>query len=618
MPPSDHFVPAPKAPEISNWQLILRMLKLGWEYRYGCLKLIFLQGLLLVTALASLRLVGLGIDVTRYFAEGAQGTMPQFPLGIAPPESWTPKQLVAVIAGCVLGLELMRGLLNYTYALSAGYLIHAQIVVDLRGRVYDKLQRLHFGFFDTNATGSIINRVTGDVQSVRSFVDGVLIQLVILTLSFACYVTYMASLHVGLTIATLATTPLLWLATLTFSRLVRPEYDRNRELSDRVVLRLAESIQGVQVIKGFGREQEEIKLFASDNAEVRRQQQSIFWKVSIFGPIVGYLTQINLVVLLAYGGYLVSQNQLALGSGLVVFAVLLQQFASQVANLTNIANSVLQSLSASRRVFEILDTPIMIQNVENPVRIGRAKGELQLEGVSFGYVPTAKAVEQVSLTVHAGQRVGIMGPTGSGKTTLLSLLCRFYDPSEGKILLDGVDLRALAIDDLRRNIGIVFQETFLFSNTIAANIAFGHPDATQEQIEMAAKVAACHDFISILPDGYQTVLGEGGIDLSGGQRQRLAIARAVLLDPAILLLDDPAAAIDPHTEHEILESLRSATEQRTTLIVAHRLSTLRSCDMIVVLEQGRVTQVGRPSELLKQPGYYRDAALSQMGEPAAT
>lgn len=608
---------ADKKPEISTRDLILRMLALGWEYRYGCLKLILLQGILLITALTTLRLVGLGIDITHHFADPQHIPLPPFPLGLTPPPTWSPMQVIGAVAATILALEVTRGLLNYTYALSAGYLIHTKIVVDLRAKVYDKLQRLHFGFFDTNATGSIINRVTGDVQSLRSFIDGVVIQLVILLLSFLFYFSYMSSLHLGLTLATLGSTPILALSAVLFSKMVRPEYDRNRELSDRVVLRLAESIQGVQVIKGFGREQLEIDQFAKDNLEVQEQQQSIFWKVSLFVPFIGYLTQINLVILLAYGGYLVSQKELAFGSGLVVFAGLLQQFSSQIANLTNIANSVQQSLSASRRVFEILDTPISIQSPADPVHLPTAKGALQLEQVSFGYTPSALALQNVSIAIEAGQRIGIMGPTGSGKTTLLSLVCRFYDPSSGHLTLDGHNLKALAVDDLRRNIGIVFQETFLFSNTIAANIAFGHPNATPQQIEAAAKVAACHDFISALPQGYETILGEGGLDLSGGQRQRLAIARAVLLDPAILLLDDPAAAIDPHTEHEILESLQSATQQRTTLIVAHRLSTLRSCDKIVVLEQGRVTQFGTPQELLKQPGYYREAALTQMGEAAA-
>jgi ATP-binding cassette, subfamily B, bacterial len=423
----------------------------------------------------------------------------------------------------------------------------------------------------------------------------------------------MLSLHVGLTLACLATTPIMWLVTVIFSRMVRPLYDRNRELVDRVVLRLAESIQGVQVIKGFGREREEIAQFAQDNRAVRDQQQGIFWRVSLFTPMIGYMTQINLVILLAYGGWLVTQDQLVLGSGLVVFAGLLQQFSSQVANLTNIANSVQQSLSGARRVFEILDAPIAIESPKEPrTLVAALRGRIEFEHVWFEYTPGNPVLKDVNLVIEPGQKVAILGATGAGKTTLLALLCRFYDPTEGRILIDGHDLRDLDLDDLRRNIGLVFQESFLFSNTVAANIAFGHPEATVAQVENAAKIAAAHDFIDALPHGYDTVLGEGGLDLSGGQRQRLAIARAVLQGPTILLLDDPAAAIDPHTEHEILAAMEQAMQGRTTLVIAHRLSTLRQCDRVIVLASGRIAQRGTHAELMQAEGHYRHAAQSQL------
>ncbi|MDX1947970.1 MAG: ABC transporter ATP-binding protein [Pirellulaceae bacterium] len=604
------------------------MLGLGWNYKWGCLRLLVMQGALLVLAITTLRITGYGIDLVHALVQPSH-PLPPAPWGLAPPKSWPPMGQVALVAGLVLVCELFRGGLNYAYALTAGRLIHTRIVPELRSRVYDKLQRLSFRFFDANATGSIINRVTADVQSTRAFIDGVLIQLVLLAVSLLCYLAYMLSLNVTLTLACLATTPLMWLVTVIFSRMVRPLYDHNRELVDRVILRLAESIQGVQVIKGFGREREEIARFAADNRAVQDQQQGIFWRVSIFGPTIGYMTQINLVILLAYGGWLVTQDKLALGSGLVVFAGLLQQFSSQVANLTNIANSVQQSLSGARRVFEILDTPITIESKPGAVKlqsrdqwsrsaneprplVAALLGRIEFDHVWFEYTPGNPVLRDVTFTIEPGQKVAILGATGAGKSSLLSLLCRFYDPTQGAIRLDGHDLRDLDLDDLRRNIGLVFQESFLFSNTVAANIAFGHPDATVAQVERAAKIAAAHEFIAPLPHGYDTVLGEGGLDLSGGQRQRLAIARAVLLDPAILLLDDPAAAIDPHTEHEILAAMDQAMQGRTTLVIAHRLSTLRQCDRVIVLDQGRIAQLGTHAELLAAEGHYRHAARSQL------
>ncbi|MBI5757572.1 MAG: ABC transporter ATP-binding protein, partial [Planctomycetales bacterium] len=337
------------------------MLALSWTYRWGCVRLLGLQGLLLFTAVGALSLTGLGIDVVRFHA-GVLADPPPYPFGWRLPTDWSPMREVIAIALTVLGLSALRGWLNYVYAVAAAELVHQRIVVDLRARVYDKLQRLSFRFFDANATGSIINRVTSDVQAVRAFVDGVLIQFVILLLSLVCYVVYMVRIDPVLTALCLATTPVLCVLTMLFSRQTRPEYDRNRELVDQMVLVLAENLVGVQVVKGFGREPEEIAKFQAASQAVRDQQRKIFWRVSLFTPFIGLLTQVNLVVLLAYGGWLVTQDRLALGTGLVVFAGLVQQFSSQVANMTNIANSVQQALSGARRVFEVLDTPVEIES----------------------------------------------------------------------------------------------------------------------------------------------------------------------------------------------------------------------------------------------------------------
>jgi len=593
-----------------NLALIRRLLGLAWQYRWGCVGLLTLQGLILLFGLAGLGLTGVGIDAVLFHA-GAIRQPPLYPLGLQPPADWPPLAEISAIAAGILLAAALRGWLNYRYAVASGRLVHEQIVVDLRARVYDRLQRLSFRFFDDNTTGSIMNRVTSDVQAVRAFIDGVMIQVVLLVLSLVCYLVYMVRIDPGVTLACLATTPVLWTLTTLFSRSVRPLYDRTRDLSDRVVLTLAETIQGVQVVKGFGREPEEIAKFDTTVNAVEQQQQAIFWRVSLFTPTIGFLTQLNVVVLLAYGGWLVTQNRLPLGTGLVVFAGLLTQFANQVASLTNITNSVQQSLSAAHRVFEVLDAPVEIASPARPASLDRLRGAVEFEAVSFHYQPDAPVLRNLSFQVQPGQRVALLGQTGAGKTTLLSLIPRFYDPTAGRLLIDGHNLRDLDVATLRRQVGIVFQETFLFSNTIAANIAFGRPQVSRADIERAARVACAHEFIEQLPQGYDTPLGEWGFNLSGGQRQRLAIARAVLLDPRILLLDDPAASIDPETEEEILAALDRAMEGRTTFLVAHRLSTLRRADWVLVLERGAIVQAGTPAQLLEQPGYYRQAALEQ-------
>jgi len=598
------------SPALPNSVLIRRLFGLAWAYRLHCLRVLFLQLVLLSIGIAGLSFTGLGIDYIRSQVEGVPFVQTLF--GFAPPAAWPPFRVLGSLAGAIFLFAATRAVLNYAYNVSINKLVQQKLVTDLRAEVYDKLQRLSFRFFDANNTGSIITRVTGDVQAVRMFVDQVLMQSVIMVISLTVYVAYMAHLHAGLTLACLATTPILALLSTWFSKKIQPEYRYNRTLFERMVQCLSESIQGIAVTKGFGREEEDRARFAAATRAVYDQQHGIFWKVSLFAPSIGVLTRINMLVLLGYGGWLVIDGQLPLGTGLIVFAGLLEQFSGQVNSVATLVNSVQQSLIGARRVFEILDAPLEVQSAPDAVRCARLRGAVRFEGVTFSFTDGVPVLRDIDLAVEPGQCVAILGATGAGKSVLMSLIPRFYDPVAGRLLLDGLDARDLHLDDLRRNIGLVFQESFLFSNTIAANIAFGHPDATREQIEKAAKIAAAHDFIMALPQGYDTILGESGSGLSGGQRQRLAIARAVLLEPAILLLDDPTAAIDSETEHEIFEALDRAIAGRTTFIVAHRLSTLRRADFIIVMEKGCIVQRGTHAELLRQPGAYSRVAQLQL------
>jgi len=606
-----------KAEAISDRDLIYRMLAFALQYRRECVILLVLQAALMVTAILAVQLGGFALDWVQYrltnrdnVANGVH-MQPVF-YGWSPPQTWSGGSQMFSLGLILLAIGLMRAFLNFAYAIENGRLINLKMVVDLRIAVYDKMQQLSFRFFDANASSTLINRLTGDIHATRSFVDGVVIQLTILVLSLTSYFIAMLRIHVGLTIACLATTPLLWWITNSFSKRIRPEYDKNRELFDAMTLVVAENAEGQQTVKAFGRQQAEIEKYRNASMNVQQQQRSIFWQVSVYTPTVQFLTQINLVILLGYGGFLVTQGQLAIGSGIVVFAGLLQQFSSQITALSGITNTIQQSLTGARRVFEILDSPVEIVSPKTDAYLpSKVTGEIAFRNVSFGYHEGAPTLGCIDLSIAAGETVAILGPVGAGKTTLLSLIPRFYDPTSGTIELDGVDLKKWDLPKLRRSIGIVFQETFLFSNTIAANIAFGSPTASMEQIVQAAKTACADDFIRELPQGYATVLGEFGLTLSGGQRQRLAIARALVLDPPILLLDDPTASIDPETEHEILEAMKKSLSGRTSLIIAHRLATLQQADRVIVIEGGQIVQQGTHRSLIETSGLYRDVAISQ-------
>ena len=607
---------APDKPSQPTTAVILwRLVRLTWRYRTGALIIVLLQMGLLALALSGLGLVGLGIDVIGQ-GVGASDKLPRWPLGFEPPKEWSAMTSVLIIALAVFALAVVRFLLERISVIFKALLVR-DIVVDLRNAVYDKLQRLSFRFFDSNESGSIINRVTGDVQAVRRFIDGVMIELLILLISLAFFLGYMLSIHVTLTLACLATTPILWYLTVLFSRTVRPAYRENRRLFDKAVLALSENAQGVHVVKGFALQDSETKKFKHANDAVADQHRWIFKKVALFIPSVGMITAINLLVLLVYGGYLYANDPaFSFGSGLFVFAGLLTQFSQQVGNLAQITNAVQRSVIGAQRVFEVLDEPMEVESKQDAVQLGRAEGRISFDQATFAYnEEDAPALDGVSFEAAPGETIAILGATGSGKSTLLSLIPRFYDPTEGSIQIDGHDLRDLDLDDLRRNIGTVFQETFLFSNTVKSNIAFGHPEATQDQIEEAARIAQAHDFVTTeLDRGYETVLTEGGNGLSGGQRQRLAIARALLLDPPILLMDDPTAAIDPETEHLIMSAMESAMTGRTTFIVAHRLSTLKRADRVIVLEHGRITEIGTHDELMQTSEHYRNAAEIQLAD----
>ena len=608
---SEVVPPAAEDRRYSSAELVRRLLALAWQFRVDCLLSVVLSLALLLLGLLGLQLLGVVIDVIRHALDPSEHH-PAYPFGWNPPRSWNPLNIVTALSLAIIAQALVRAVLTYQYNMVTARLAQAKIVPNLRDRLYDRLQRLSFRFFDVHGSSSIFNRVTGDVQNTRLFVDGVVLQGLNMLLTLAAYFVFMWRIHPGLTLACLSVTIGLWYVTHYYSARLRPAYLRNRELFDGLVQLFSESIRGMQTIKGFAAESHQIHRLEQSNHQVSSQQRRIFLDLSIFTPATQLLSQSSLVILFAYGGSLYVRGQIPLGSGLVVFGGLLQQFNGQVANITTIANSVQQSFTAARRVFEVLDTPSEVENVPGAKILDRISGHVSFEHVSFRYHLDKPVLDNISFEARSGQVIGIFGMTGAGKTSLLSLIPRFYDPQKGCISVDGQDVRDLDLDAYRRRIGIVYQESFLFSNTVAANIAFGNPLATHEQIERAARNASAHEFIISLPHGYDTVLGESGVDLSGGQRQRLALARALLLEPPILILDDPTASVDPKTEQEIVSALRVAMTGRTAFVVANRLSLLRRADIILVLEKGRLLHTGTHAELVRRPGPYRDTASLQL------
>lgn len=611
--------PNQPARRYSTGELVRRLLALAWQFRVDCIASLALSVLLLLLALLGLQLLGVVVDVIRHALDPSQRA-PVYPYGWTPPAAWTPLHIVTAVSFVIIAQAVLRALLTYQYNMVTARLTQAKIVPDLRDRVYAKLQRLSFRFFDVHGSSSIFNRVTGDVQNTRLFVDGVVLQGLNMLLSLVIYFVFMWRIRPTLTLACLSVTIGLWWVTHYYSARLRPGYLRNRELFDQLVELFTESIRGMQTVKSFAAEPHQVRRFKTANDAVSHQQRQIFWDLSVFTPATQLLSQLSLVILFAYGGWLYVQGRVPLGAGLVVFAGLLQQFNGQVANITTIANSVQQSFTAAQRVFEVLDTPVEIESKPAAALPSRVTGRVVFDHVSFAYTPDVPVLRDISFAVEPGQIVGIFGSTGAGKSSLLGLIPRFHDPHEGRILIDDRDVRDLDVDAYRRQIGLVYQDSFLFSNTVAANVAFGNPHATQEQIELAARIASAHDFILELSHGYETVLGESGVDLSGGQRQRLALARALLLQPPILILDDPTASVDAKTEHEIVTALRAAMKGRTTFVVSNRLSLLRRADLILVLEDGRLVQRGTHNELAHAPGPYHETALLQLmdlGEPDA-
>jgi ATP-binding cassette subfamily B protein len=537
-------------------------------------------------------------------------------MGFEPGHDWSLTARLALVSAIVLAAALLGGAARFFTRYCDERFVQA-CVVDLRQSLYEQLQRLPFGFFDQIDTGQVINRVAGDSQLVRQFIQGILIRAVIAAVTLAIFLTYMLRAHAGLALACFAVFPLQVLVMVRYSRITKPKFLEQSKRNDVVVKALQESIAGVRVIRVFGRERERARLFRSLLEDLRDRGMEIARDQSFHMPFVQASNVVAQGTLLAFGGWLVLQGPasggIALGT-LWVFRGLVDRLSAQAEAIVSIIGETPECLAGAERVYKLLDHPVAITSPTSHARtrVEPLQGTIEFRNVTFGYSPETPVLHDLTFQVRAGETIALVGPVGAGKTTLLSLIPRFYDPQAGSVLIDGVNIRELPLEHLRRCIATVFQEPFLFSNTVASNVAFARPDASLDDIRHAANSAAAHEFIAELAQQYDTIIGERGVSLSGGQRQRLTIARALLADPAILILDDATGAVDAITESEIQQSLAAHMKGRTTFIVAHRLSTLRRADRIIVLDHGRIVDVGTHHELVTRPGHYRAAALIQL------
>jgi ABC-type multidrug transport system fused ATPase/permease subunit len=510
------------------------------------------------------------------------------------------------LALALLGAGLLRLGLTVGRRLIAGK-VSLAVEYDLRQRFYEHLQRLELSFFDSQQTGQLMSRATVDLQSIRFFLGYGLIWVSqsALTILFAAAVMIVIDpLLAGLA---LAPVPFLVATATRYSRRNRPAEQEVQQRVAELTAGAEESVSGIRIVKAFARERHMLDRFRKTVDRVFDQSMYTTRLQAFYTPLMGFLPNIGLAVVLLIGGRQVVNGSLSIGD-FTAFYIYLLLLSGPVRWLGMSLSMAQRAVASGNRLFEILDREPEMTSPAGAPPLPEGGGRVSLERVTLRYDGAEPALTEIDLEVQPGRTVALVGPTASGKTSLVALLARLYDPSEGRVMIDGADIREVDLTSLRSEIAFVADDSFLFSDTVAANIAYARPDATPEQIEAAARRAQAHGFVSELPDGYETVVGERGLTLSGGQRQRIAIARALLAEPRILILDDATSSVDARTEGEIKKGLREAMAGRTTFIVAHRLSTISLADEIVVLDHGRIVDRGTHEELLERCPLYEEIA----------
>jgi len=509
-----------------------------------------------------------------------------------------PLALAIMGAGVLrLGLSVSRRLISGRVSLGVEY--------DLRNRLYRHLQRLELGFFDRQQTGQLMSRVTVDLQSIRFFLGYGLIFILQNLLTIVAAAIVMFLLQPSLAAITLAPVPLVVVAAARYGRQARPALQEVQQRIAELTAEAEESISGIRVVKAFAREDERRARF--DGRVTRVFDQSMFSTKlrAYYNPMISFLPNLGLAAVLLVGGRQVVNGGISIGE-FVTFNTYLLMLMFPMRMLGIALGMAQRAVASGNRVFELLDREPRLPVPARPVPLPPGGGQIEVRGATLAYDGGPPALDAVSLVVEPGETLAIVGPTGSGKTTLVAAVARLYDLSGGSIAIDGVDVREIDPADLRRAVAMVPDDGFLFSATVRDNISYARPEATLAEVELAARRAQIHDFVASLPDGYDTLVGERGLTLSGGQRQRLSVARALIADPRVLVLDDATASVDATTEREIKRALREVMEGRTTLVIAHRLSTISLADRILVMEGGRVAALGTHEELLDRSPLYAE------------
>ena len=519
-------------------------------------------------------------------------------------------QLLAPLLGGLIIVYLLTAFTDF----GDQYLRHTigeRILYDLRVRLYDHLQRLSLSFFERTSTGELMSRVSNDVNALEQFMTHGTILAGVAVVRLVAATMVLLFLDWRLALVCLLPVPIITVGLRWFNRRTRPIYRRVRDRLGDVNMRLQDDLAGIRVIQAFSQELAELERFKNESARYMAERIASIKMWSTVFPALGFFVDFGNVLVLGVGTYMVVQGQMTLGT-LVAFMAYIVSFYEPIRRLTDIDNIIQQAVAAAERIFELLDQTPDVKDAPEAVALPIVRGEVCFEDVHFSYGDGDEVLHDVDFTVRPGEVVALVGPSGAGKTSIANLLCRFYDPTHGRILLDGHDLRELQVASLRSHVAVVLQDTFLFNGTVRRNLLYGKPEATDDDLVAAAKAAYAHDFVMAMPKGYDTELGERGVKLSGGQRQRLALARAILADPRILILDEATSSVDAEAEYLIQQALDEVLKGRTALVIAHRLSTIRNANKIIALENGRIREVGSHGELLDRKGLYSQLYQRQL------